>query len=395
MKKTFFLITLAALMGCQNSHQKSVDTIVTEKGDSLISLTIDGNKIPGYPLDSLVDDVKFVRLQTDDNYLIGNINQFICTGERIFIMDREIANAVYCFDMQGRFLTQYGSTGDGPYEYIRLCNMALSTDKKRLIIADWAGKLLYYDFAGNVVKTSRIPFDKFSFNMIEVIGKDTIVGFTDEGMAIEENKPMLTVAETDHWNILYRTLPSYQTALFHLCNGMFPLRKFGDELYLKKPWTESFYKVNKNNCSQVLHLDIEGGGYPEITDDINGDTYVELLNRTITLNDYFFGKDISMFLFSVPNSWKRLVTYSHKDGTLRQFNGSYTNPLFNFYSAKNTPLVRHADDTYVVQYSASDVLSKKKRIYNDPLIMDKDLEKLYDNLKEDDNPILFFYHLKN
>lgn len=75
--------------------------------------------------------------------------------------------------------------------------------------------------------------------------------------------------------------------------------------------------------------------------------------------------------------------------------GKYTNPLFEFYSTLNTPLARLGDNTYVVQQSANRVLSLKKRVYNSPLIQDETLEKLYDGLTEDSNPVLFFYHLRH
>ncbi|WP_348768403.1 6-bladed beta-propeller [uncultured Bacteroides sp.] len=398
MRTVIYILLLATLIGCQKRGRNlSEEPMEHVEDTTAIELTIDLNKIPAVPFDSLMDDVKFVRLQTDERCLIGVVNQMVCTDDYIFVMDREMAKSVFCFDMQGRFVRKIGQEGEGPEEYIRLCNIALSADKKHLVIVDWAAKLLYYDFVGDLKKTVRLGTGTNHFEAIEEVDEQLIAGFTNSGLSEEETRPMLYVAtNSEKQEIQYRALPTYQTKLFRINNGMFPFRKYGDDVYLNRPWTESFYKVGTNGCTKLYQLDIVGGGYLEITKDINDNTYIELLNRTVTLGDYVFCKDVSVFFFSVPKIyWHPFVVHNRKTGSMLRCSGKYTNPLFEFYSTLNTPLARLGDNTYVVQQSADRVLSLKKRVYNSPLIQDETLEKLYDGLTEDSNPVLFFYHLRH
>lgn len=364
MRTAIYMLLLAVFTGCQHKGKETVAEAAGNVADTtVIELTIDPDKIPAVPFDSLMDDVKFVRLQTDDRCLVGVVDQFICTDNYIFIMDRESARAVFCFDMQGRFVRKIGRTGSGSGEYVRLCNIALSADKEHLIIVDWAGKLLYYDFYGNLVKAVKVDIGKLPFDSIEEIDNQIIAAYYNIGCQEEDEKPMLTVANSTDGDILYRTFPTYQTKLFRMNNGMFPFRKYGGNVYLNKSWTQSFYKVGANGCTELYRLHIAGGGYPEITDEINDDAYIELLNKTTILHDYVFLKDVSVFFFSPPKVyWHPFVVYFHETGSMLICSGSYTNPLFEFYSTLNTPLVRQGDNTYVVQHSAGDVLSKKRNI---------------------------------
>ena len=55
---------------------------------------------------------------------------------------------------------------------------------------------------------------------------------------------MLSVYDKD-FKLLYREFPSFYNEVFHLNNGMHPLRSFGNDIYLKEPWTHNIYKIEK------------------------------------------------------------------------------------------------------------------------------------------------------
>ncbi|WP_289745380.1 6-bladed beta-propeller [uncultured Bacteroides sp.] len=112
MRTVIYILLLATLIGCQKRGRNlSEEPMEHVEDTTAIELTIDLNKIPAVPFDSLMDDVKFVRLQTDERCLIGVVNQMVCTDDYIFVMDREMAKSVFCFDMQGRFVRKIGQRG--------------------------------------------------------------------------------------------------------------------------------------------------------------------------------------------------------------------------------------------------------------------------------------------
>lgn len=384
---------IAVCFGCQSKNNGTTKSDTTTIDTSYVEITVNPASNVAVPFDSIIDRVSFVRLETSNDCLIGTVNQIICTEELIFIMDREVANSIFCFDMEGHFLYKIGKIGQGPGEYTRLCNIALIKDKKQLVAVDWNGKLHYYDLNGKYLKDDNIPFDKFPFNGIEFTQNATI-GFYEGGFSDEEaGRPMLSVADKK-WNNIYRAFPSFYKKKFKTNASMFPLRKFGNKVYLNRPWTNSFYLIDEDGYREVFRINIIDGGYPPITDDTDSDLYSQLLNKTVHFNDYVFLKDAAVFYFSISGArWSPFVIYSHKTNQLYKCSGTYTNPLFVFQNNGNTPLASSGDRSFITQQSASTVMGAKNMLYNTPGVNNGELEKLYNGLVEDSNPVLFFFHV--
>ena len=62
MRTVIYILLLATLIGCQKRGRNlSEEPMEHVEDTTAIELTIDLNKIPAVPFDSLMDDVKFVR----------------------------------------------------------------------------------------------------------------------------------------------------------------------------------------------------------------------------------------------------------------------------------------------------------------------------------------------
>ena len=102
------VIILFINIGCQ-APQNKVSTGEHIISDStLIQINVDPGGEESYAFDSLIDDISYIKLETNSDCLIGNIHQILCSKDYIFIMDVFVANAVYCFDKQGRFIRRIG-----------------------------------------------------------------------------------------------------------------------------------------------------------------------------------------------------------------------------------------------------------------------------------------------
>ena len=64
------------------------------------------------------DSVRFVKLETNDNCLVGMINKIKIKNNLIFVNDNN--NKLFVFNDEGKFLNQIGSVGQGPGELITL-----------------------------------------------------------------------------------------------------------------------------------------------------------------------------------------------------------------------------------------------------------------------------------
>lgn len=384
------VILLFITIGCQ-SPQNKVSTGEHIVSDStLIQINVDPAGEESYAFDSLIDDISYIKLETNDDCLIGNIHQILCSKDYIFVLDMFVANAVFCFDKQGNFVRRIGKVGQGPGEYTRLCKMCLTSDQKQIVLYDWT-RLHYYDLKGNHIKDVS---PGFYVNDIELINDDFIAGFRESGVDDDSQRRMLAVYDKD-FKLLYREFPTFYNEVFHLNNGMHPLRGFGNEIYLKEPWTHSIYRIEKERCYEKYRVNIVDGGYPEIQEDMDDDTYIKIVGTKVHFQDYVILKDYALFYFGKNGfTWSPFVVYSHKTKRTYKCNGASHNPLFFAHSPGNVPPVCYDDETFLVQQSAITVMRMKKQIYNSPLIDDSKLMQLYDGLTEDSNPVLFLLHIK-
>jgi hypothetical protein len=97
-----------------------------------------------------------IPLETTDDCL--KIDKIEIKNNRIYIMD-ELAQSVYVFDMNGKYLNKIYNRGQGPGEYVNLSYMTV-TDSSVIVIDHLAGKHLEYSIPSlNYIRGKRL-FDK-------------------------------------------------------------------------------------------------------------------------------------------------------------------------------------------------------------------------------------------
>lgn len=101
----------------------------------------------------LIDTVHFLKLEDKENALFGHITKLRVYQERIFILDKRYALAVFIYDRNGKHIKTLNSKGRGPGEYAYLSNMEIDYENRQVVLADnFLSKILFFDFDGNFVK---------------------------------------------------------------------------------------------------------------------------------------------------------------------------------------------------------------------------------------------------
>ncbi len=385
------VVILFAITGCQTSPNKVLTGEHVVSDSTLIQIDVDPEGGEAYAFDSLIDDISYIKLETNDDCLIGNIHQILCTKDYIFIMDAFVAQAVYCFDKQGRFVRQIGGIGQGPGEYTRPFKMCLTSDQQQIVVFDWT-RLHYYDLNGKHIKDVTPDFSVYD---IELGNEDFLAGFRASGIGDDEQRRMLSVYDKDS-KLIYKEFPTFYTKKFRLDDGMIPLRSFGNSIYFNKPWTHSIYRIEKEGCYEKYRINMATGGYPDIQDGMSDDTFLSLVGTRFHLKDYAILKDHALFYFTKNGmTWTPFVVYSHKTKKTYKCSGQSDNPLFFAHSPRNTPVVCYDEETVLIPHDAPNIMLMKEHIYSSPLINDNKLMQLYDGLTEDSNPVLFLLHIKS
>ncbi|MDR1116558.1 MAG: 6-bladed beta-propeller [Tannerella sp.] len=134
MKPIYIIpLLLILLLSCSNESGTMNEIKKIHFGENNFSL-----------FDSL--EFRFVALETDSNCLIGSINRIEIFDNRIFVHDLFHAKSIFVFDAEGRFITQVGSIGDGPGNYIAANGFEIDRDNRRIIVNDSnRERLVFYD----------------------------------------------------------------------------------------------------------------------------------------------------------------------------------------------------------------------------------------------------------
>jgi hypothetical protein len=145
MKKIIWGIFLVALAfaGCRSASQQA---------DGVMVVDVDPRSTDVLKMETFVDSVRFLPLQTTDESLIRHIGRvFFVDGE--WIVADYSGRQIFFFDSEGRFNRKISRQGRGPGEYLLFQTVMLDERKKEVLVYDQRRqKMFYYDWMGNFVR---------------------------------------------------------------------------------------------------------------------------------------------------------------------------------------------------------------------------------------------------
>ncbi len=374
---------------CKEFHKESSMLAKTAESKILeLDIDLDKNKLP---LDSLMDFVSYVKLETTGDNLVGAISQILFVKDKIIVVDSDVSKTITVYSESGKYLNKIGKLGQGPGEYAYLGHVALTPDKSMVVIVDMgSGYLKYFGFDGSFVKSVKFPF---WFSNCEFISDNIIAGHYSGGNMINKNnssyKPLLIITDLQG-NVCSSGFQSYYSKNF-TSTTLIPLRKFEDDVIYSPPFSDTIYHVTDKGLDPLYHLKIKGAKQITIDKNITDIS----LNEYKENNPFFNGeiielKDATMFhIFEYYINWSRFVIYSKKRNKVFSCNGTLKNPFFCLFRA---PKARYKDDMVVVNVSSLNVIANSNIFYQ---LGEKNLvDALFKDLTEDSNPVLFFYKIK-
>lgn len=163
-KASYILLSLVVFAACKSpSEGLSVDS----KGNtSLIWDDTDAGLVS-----SLVEKIEYIPLESHPDALFNGeaITKIILKNDKIFVFEKRGANAVFMYDIHGKFERRIGNRGGGPEEYTML--MGFAADNQYIYLLDTRTKrVLLYDYTGNYVKTLKMP--AYSVDMVALENGD-------------------------------------------------------------------------------------------------------------------------------------------------------------------------------------------------------------------------------
>ena len=378
------------LFSCKELHKEPSLPLKTADNKVLeLDIDLDKNTLP---FDSLMDFVSFVKLETTGDNLVGAISQILFVNNKIIVVDFDVSKTITVYDESGKYLNNIGKLGQGPGEYAYLGHVTLTPDKSMVVVVDMgSGYLKYFGLDGNFVKSKKTPF---WFSSCEFITDEIIAGNYDGGNTLygENNsqyKPQLIITNLQG-NVFHSGFKSYYNKKFTM-STMMPLRKFEDKVFYSPPFSDTIYHLTQKGIYPKYHLNMSRTKPLIINADMTNEYYHEYTENNPMFNGEIIElKDATMINISERyKNWSRFIIYSKKQDKIFGCTGTLSNPFFRIFSV---PKARYKDDMIVVDERASNIIANRNIFYQ---LGEKNIvDKLFKDLTEDNNPVLFFYKIK-
>ena len=89
----------------------------------------------------ILEDIRYIRLETNPASIIGNIGNIIIENGKIYVFAN---NNITVFDINGKYLNTLNRVGRGPQEYLSILDFAINP-QGNIIIASYEGEILEYN----------------------------------------------------------------------------------------------------------------------------------------------------------------------------------------------------------------------------------------------------------
>lgn len=262
------------------------------------SINLEHSDLESIPFDSVVTNVRFVRLETNEGCLIESYDEIQVVDERIFIRSSgKGQEAIFVFDFEGNHLLSINAQGRGPDEYLALSGFYVSAEEKEICLLDLA-QVLIYDYSGNYLRShsfetlglipcdispSLICFNRHFYvivNTFETMGNEPLQGWGNELMEIDIFN-LVAVYDSD-WKLVERAypIPRERSGIQYRYQLQFGGQKKafstdGEKLWFHSIFSDYLYEVVDHEFIPRYRLDFGRHKIPE-----------ELYNEAIKYTEY-------------------------------------------------------------------------------------------------------------
>ena len=373
------------------SDTRIVEGIETGRADTILVENVSDKLY----IDPLIEETYYVPLETTNESLFAYNRKTIVYKDRIYVLDDVLARAVLIFDMNGKFLRKIGKQGGAPNEFALLFGMAVDEKNDRLVLFDQAKKkLLHFTLEGDYVKTTDVNFD-FSGQM-EILPSGNMVA------AVSKSCMNVHLGELDDYRIFQSdSLGNIVKAGFKrddnkklkiIYEGMF---RSGEDIVYQPPFLNALYTIGDDAISEryiVEYKDYPPIDQEEFLDLPNLNRMRKFEQKTVFLFGSALAETPSHLYFSTMA--KHRFFYTIYDKRAKKLL-SFRNLIFRSGLIMAPDPMYSYGDYFIGQATAEQIIAMREFLKREGRPISPQYQELFNNIREDDNPVLVFFKLKD
>ncbi len=355
-----------------------------------------------FPLDSILEPVLFIPLETTPEVMIGDVSGLFFLEQYIIVVDKSLSKGVFIFDQDGKFLRKVSGYGSGADEYGEITDVTIDEDNNLIIILDnERSKLFYYNLEGKLV-TSRNA--GLRFNEVIYAGGDTLLLYSknsgnDHYPSIDSFSVLFL---KDLKEVVFADFPEPAYLRdFHYFSRRH-INKCGGKIYLFPRFSDTVFRLDpRGNRTSLYKLD-----YPKLVPPnfFRNDLNKRMFRGKIGENGYYyfmgFFQENSTTIFTLLNGGAKSNSFSNiiinrNTGNVLNVSGFRMEKNYNFPGFQYPILV--AGDKFVSAIPSSRLLQLKEFLDSSwvkPENFSAEIRRLFTRVQPNGNPILMVYNFK-
>lgn len=317
-----------------------------------------------------INEAFVVKLETNDNCLLGMGGKFFFSNNKIFIKQETI----YIFDFDGHFINKL-SIGNGPSEVSNIKAADFDEEKNELLVYQ-EPYIKFYSPDGVFLREQKIPY---YFTSIKSV-KDGYILQSDAGQMGYKKQSDATFLFVDKdFNIVFPRFDVVKRAAYYDIENIY--HNYEKNITIIPRNNDTIYQLINNALVPIYYIDYSSDKFDNTITNIN--SYFKEMHLHYYWSKYLETSKHQFFSFTKNSNY--YVLRDKSNGKLLA--GSYysINALFSIA----------ADATYNDYFvSCRNYWDIDNEEYENLSIFSKEDVLKIRNLTEDDNPLLIFFKLK-
>jgi hypothetical protein len=339
----------------------------------------------------LIDSVSYIPLETTQECLIGEIYKLIFTDNFIYICDKK-TNSLYQFDINGRFVRKIGQVGQGPGEYIKVCNFDVNKKNGNIsIYCEIKQTIFEYDYTGELMKVEKIglvinDFTYYKDHYLFYCSRFPNRNIFNQTFPIQYRLVSIYNGKVNEQYLKYE-YNEYLTKTVYASNNSEGLYRFNENVMLIELPTNTIYKIEQNRILPIYAVDFGKYNIPfdMFSPEASKAKIDELPDAQICRLRKFCETNDMIYIQYAVSHYKRLVCASiflKKTGEIINLGPVWFNDMDNIAMPA---IITAIDDALIGYFNAYIFYDMVK--HNDREVP-KHLIELGKTVNESDNPVI-------
>lgn len=404
----FFIIINLTVFGCKKNETKNSKLLgeiasvnfkdkITKVNHKPIEIKIDLSEIIEGEFDDYFSLKKIIYL--DNKSPIGEISIIRQYNDKLYILDKNNVQQLFCFDLKGRLIWKFDSKGRGPLEYGKISDFVINTKSNTIDVLDKKRyKIIKLDMDTGMAKT-EFNLGCYATEMILYNDREYLL-YTNSKTIINDFDYKLLLVSTDK-KVLSRNLPFSDDERKKRWRGFRSLERYKKTIFFTESINDTIYTIKNDTLKTAYYVNFLDKKYPkELLSNFTferaqkldkANPYIPLIDRVRQRNDllnftFTYKKRSYCAFYDIDKQ----LTYVFKKLKKGKMPGDFQQICPQGY----------IDDGFI-SYIDPFVLNKDKELMESNKDYEEYLKKnkkeMYNvllNINEYSNPVLFVYEFK-